>query len=73
MSEVLTQAMQYVHKTYHIHRIMANHLAHNKRSKKVLAKLGFAREGYAKSYLKINGIWQDHILNAYVFDKEKNG
>ena len=26
----------------------------------------FEKEGYAKSYLKINGVWRDHILTALV-------
>ena len=28
--------------------------------------LGFAREGYARAYLKIAVRWQDHALNALV-------
>ena len=27
----------------------------------VLKKCGFSEEGYSKKYLRINGIWQDHI------------
>ncbi|MOA64507.1 ribosomal-protein-S5-alanine N-acetyltransferase [compost metagenome] len=46
---------------------MANHLADNQRSKNTLAKLGFVQEGFARSYLKINGKWQVHVLNSYVF------
>jgi ribosomal-protein-alanine N-acetyltransferase len=26
--------------------------------------MGFAREGYAREYLCINGLWQDHLLFA---------
>jgi ribosomal-protein-alanine N-acetyltransferase len=67
MSEVLAAALDYVHQQYGLHRIMANHLADNQRSKNTLAKLGFVQEGFARSYLKINGKWQDHVLNSYVF------
>jgi ribosomal-protein-alanine N-acetyltransferase len=67
MSEVLAAALEYVHQQYGLHRIMANHLADNQRSKNTLAKLGFVQEGFARSYLKINGKWQDHVLNSYVF------
>ncbi|AJQ97477.1 GNAT family N-acetyltransferase [Gynuella sunshinyii] len=68
MFEALTDAMQYIKTRYGLHRVMANHLVTNKRSSKLLKRLGFVREGYAESYLKINGEWQDHILNAYVFE-----
>ena len=29
---------------------------------RVLEKCGFAREGLARRYLCINGVWQDHLL-----------
>jgi ribosomal-protein-alanine N-acetyltransferase len=28
------------------------------------ANVGFTREGMARRYLKINGVWQDHLLYA---------
>ena len=33
----------------------------NQRSRRVVEKLGFAEEGLARKYLKINGVWEDHI------------
>lgn len=47
-----------------LHRIMANYLPDNHKSAKVLERLGFVKEGYAKEYLYINGKWQDHIMTA---------
>ena len=47
-----------------LHRIMANSMPVNLRSKKLLARLGFQKEGYAPEYLLINGRWEDHILTA---------
>ena len=67
MREALEQAIRYVRENYGIHRIMANHLPDNVRSSNTLKSLGFVQEGYAHSYLKINGIWQDHVLNALIF------
>lgn len=67
MAEVLKAAIEFIRQVYGLHRIMANHLPDNVRSERLLKKLGFEREGFAKSYLKINGEWQDHVLNAYVF------
>ena len=36
----------------------------NTASIRLLEKTGFVREGYAREYLCINGIWQDHLLYA---------
>jgi ribosomal-protein-alanine N-acetyltransferase len=44
-----------------LHRIEANIMPRNTASMRVVAKLGFYDEGLAKSYLKINGKWEDHI------------
>lgn len=66
MHEALKESITYVHDKYKIHRIMANHLSENLRSNKTLSSLGFVKEGYAQSYLKINGVWQDHILNSLI-------
>jgi hypothetical protein len=43
---------------------MANYVPENERSARVLEKLGFEKEGYAKSYPRIAGKWLDHILTA---------
>ncbi|NEX60818.1 ribosomal protein S5-alanine N-acetyltransferase [Noviherbaspirillum galbum] len=66
MSEAISGGIAYMFNEVGLHRIMANHLPHNRRSEMLLRKLGFEREGYAKAYLMINGVWQDHVLNALV-------
>ncbi|MFP5469017.1 MAG: 30S ribosomal protein S5 alanine N-acetyltransferase, partial [Alphaproteobacteria bacterium] len=33
-------------------------------SKAVLRHAGFQEEGLARRYLRINGVWQDHLLFA---------
>jgi ribosomal-protein-alanine N-acetyltransferase len=45
-----------------LHRLEANCLPHNEPSMRLLKRLGFVEEGYARSYLCINGAWQDHVL-----------
>lgn len=72
MYEILEAAIDYVFKTVGLHRIMANYLPDNKRSAALLERLGFEREGYAKSYLKINGEWQDHVLTSKLNPNEVN-
>jgi ribosomal-protein-alanine N-acetyltransferase len=47
-------------------RIEAGTLPNNERSQRVLAKVGFEREGYARDYLEIAGKREDHILFALV-------
>lgn len=49
-----------------LHRLEAACIPENQRSVRLLEKAGFAREGLARSYLKINGAWQDHVLYALV-------
>ncbi|WP_248305547.1 GNAT family protein [Agromyces sp. H66] len=45
-----------------LHRIQAATLTHNAGSRRVLERNGFAHIGFAPSYLKIAGRWQDHEL-----------
>ncbi len=66
MYEALDAAIRYVFKQLGLHRVMANYVCENDRSSAVLKKLGFEQEGIAKSYLKINGRWRDHVLTAKV-------
>ncbi|HEV7777245.1 MAG TPA: ribosomal protein S5-alanine N-acetyltransferase [Luteibacter sp.] len=49
-----------------LHRVMANYMPRNERSGRLLERLGFEREGQAKRYLKIAGVWEDHILTAKI-------
>lgn len=45
-----------------LHRIEAACIPTNTPSVRVLEKCGFTREGLARRYLCINGVWQDHLL-----------
>lgn len=49
-----------------LHRLEAACLPTNDASASLLLKAGFAEEGYAKSYLNINGDWRDHRLFGLV-------
>ena len=66
MYEALTASTEYIFSEFKLHRIMANYLPRNKRSGDLLKRLGFTVEGEAKKFLKINGVWEDHILTALV-------
>lgn len=64
MSEALREVVRFAFEDLRLHRLQANHLPENVRSAALLARLGFAREGYARQYLWINGAWRDHVLNS---------
>ena len=51
-----------------LHRIEAACIPSNAPSVRVLDKCGFTREGLARRYLRINGIWQDHLLFGMLHD-----
>jgi [ribosomal protein S5]-alanine N-acetyltransferase len=52
--------------TLKLHRIEAACIPENAASVRLLEKTGFKREGYAREYLCINGMWQDHFLYGQV-------
>jgi ribosomal-protein-alanine N-acetyltransferase len=54
--------------TLRLHRLEAACIPSNAASVALLEKTGFQREGYARSYLCINGSWQDHLLYARLKD-----
>lgn len=68
MREALTSAIKYVFEEMNLHRVMANYMPENEKSAKLLERLGFRAEGYARDYLRLAGDWQDHTLTALVND-----
>jgi ribosomal-protein-alanine N-acetyltransferase len=56
-----------------LHRLEAACMPSNAASIRVLEKNGFQREGLARRYLKINGVWQDHLLYATLADDPREG
>lgn len=49
-----------------LHRLEAACIPENSASKGLLTKAGFQQEGLARAYLKINGVWRDHLLFGLV-------
>ncbi|MDF0601092.1 GNAT family N-acetyltransferase [Psychromarinibacter sp. C21-152] len=70
MREVLEAALGHAFSEMGLNRVMANHLPENTRAAGVLYRLGFEQEGYARRYLKIAGVWRDHVLTARVASQE---
>jgi ribosomal-protein-alanine N-acetyltransferase len=52
-----------------LHRIEAACVPENRPSRNLLLKCGFECEGRARAYLKINGVWADHLLFGLVRDE----
>jgi len=64
MHEGLIPVIEFAFQHRNLHRMTANYMPHNQRSGRLLRSLGFQVEGYARDYLLIDGIWQDHVLTA---------
>jgi ribosomal-protein-alanine N-acetyltransferase len=68
MLDAIRLVIPYAFNTLRLHRIEAACIPDNVRSTRVLEKAGFQREGLLRSYLRINGSWQDHYLYALIED-----
>ncbi|QKV18866.1 GNAT family N-acetyltransferase [Oricola thermophila] len=73
MSEALGLLCEQAFTTFGLHRLEAACIPDNTRSIRVLERTGFEREGYLHSYLKINGIWRDHVLYARINPHHERG
>lgn len=62
MSGAVQGLLPFAFGSLRLHRIEAACIPTNTASIRLLEKAGFAREGYAREYLCINGLWQDHLL-----------
>ena len=66
MAEAVECVNAHVFNTLDLHRIEAACLPVNEPSRRLLEARGFRLEGLAQSYLKIDGIWRDHLLFGLV-------
>jgi ribosomal-protein-alanine N-acetyltransferase len=64
MTEAVGAVVDYGFQQLNLHRIQANYMPSNERSGRLLKRLGFEIEGYARDYLCLNGVWQDHVMTA---------
>ncbi|MEQ1651812.1 MAG: GNAT family protein [Hyphomicrobium sp.] len=70
MKEAVKTVLPFAFRSLRLHRIEAACMPSNEASIRVLEQSGFAREGLARSYLKINGQWEDHLLFAKLNDDQ---
>jgi ribosomal-protein-alanine N-acetyltransferase len=66
MTRAVAAAVRFGFSALRLHRIEAACLPENSASQSLLERNGFQREGLARSYLRINGAWRDHLLYALV-------
>ena len=71
MSETVKRVVRFAFEEAGLHRIEGNVMPKNQASAAVLEKCGFVREGISRKYLKINGVWEDHV--HYVILNEAMG
>jgi [ribosomal protein S5]-alanine N-acetyltransferase len=62
MADALDLAVDYGFSNLGLHRVEAACLPSNAASIALLGRCSFDLEGLARNYLKIAGIWQDHLL-----------
>jgi [ribosomal protein S5]-alanine N-acetyltransferase len=66
VTESIAKVVEYAFSVLQLHRIMANYVPGNDRSATVLHRSGFAVEGMARNYLRLNGEWRDHVLTSRI-------
>jgi ribosomal-protein-alanine N-acetyltransferase len=68
MTAAVRAIIPFAFTTLRLHRLEAACIPSNAASIRLLERIGFVREGYAREYLCINGVWQDHLLFARLAD-----
>ncbi len=64
MSAAVRAALPFAFQTLGLHRVEAACIPNNEPSIRLLERVGFTKEGYAREYLCIDGKWRDHVLFA---------
>ncbi len=62
MHDALGLIAEFAFEDLGLHRLNASCIPRNTRSKNLLLRSGFQEEGFARKYLRINGVWEDHHL-----------
>lgn len=60
MTAAINALVRYAFTELFLHRLEANIMPRNIRSKRVLEKCGFQKFGFSPKYLLINNTWEDH-------------
>ncbi|MGD9784386.1 MAG: GNAT family N-acetyltransferase [Hyphomicrobiaceae bacterium] len=71
MSTAVTSVCNFAFDVLRLHRVEAAIMPSNQPSIRLAERVGFQREGLARSYLRINGRWEDHLLYALIADERR--
>jgi ribosomal-protein-alanine N-acetyltransferase len=71
MTAAVSAVLPFAFGALRLHRVEAACIPANVASVRLLEKTGFRREGFARQYLCIDGVWQDHLLYARLRDDER--
>ncbi len=66
MAEAMQKMIKFVFDELDLQRIEINIMPENQKSIALAERLGFVHEGTVYSYLKINGIWEDHLRYSMI-------
>ena len=66
MTDAVRAIVPFCFEVLGLNRIEAATLPHNERSIRLLKRVGFTEEGFARRFLCINGAWRDHTLFGLV-------
>ena len=73
MTEALALIVDFAFEQQALRRLEAACLPTNLPSRRLLERGGFRQEGYAREYLCIDGVWQDHLLFGLLRDERTRG
>ncbi|MCC6193858.1 MAG: GNAT family N-acetyltransferase [Burkholderiales bacterium] len=64
MTEGMALVLDVAFRTLRLHRVEVNIQPTNVRSLRLARRIGLAREGFSRRYVKIGGRWRDHVRFA---------
>lgn len=73
MTEAVEAVTAFAFQTLGLHRVEGNIMPGNLPSIRVVEKCGFVKEGISRQYLKINGVWEDHVHYVKLNEEIKGG
>lgn len=71
MHEAINAVICFAFNELNLHRLEINIIPRNERSIKVAEAAGFSLEGKSEKFMRINGVWEDHLRFVKINDSFK--